>query len=224
MDDAFPYADILILALIAGFVLLRLRGVLGQKIGHGFESPAAEPKRVEQEPLVIQMAEKPRSRGDEEPEAKLAAALPSESARQAAGSIRASDPQFTLQAFLAGAKMAFEMVFDAFVKGDRDTLKMLLSQKLFDFFAGELDKRKHEDRVEETTLLAVLSQEIKDISVEKSTARVVVKFVSEQVTVVRDKEGKIVEGDPSSSHHVEDEWTFERDITSRNPNWKIIDT
>lgn len=220
-DSGFPYADIIILALIAGFVLLRLRAVLGQK--SGFDQPSIAAYRPEPETPVVQVSA-PVSAEAESAETKLIAAIADGAVRDGINAIKAADKDFTLSHFMDGAKAAFEMVFDAFTKDDRDTLKMLLSPELFSTFAAELDKRRAMETYPETTLLALVSQEVTGASLYKNTARIIIRHVSEQVSVVRDKQDKIVDGDPSHAQHVEDKWTFERDISSRSPNWKIIET
>ena len=126
--------------------------------------------------------------------------------------------------FLQGARAAYEMVFDAFVKGDKQTLKMLLSDTLCQEFSRELDARKGQETQSETTLVSVKAKDITNAVLDRNTARLTVHFESEQVTVVRNSKGEIVEGNPSDIHHVEDHWVFERDVTSKNPNWKIIET
>src|SRR5579885_2144731 len=159
MSDGFPYGDIIILALIAGFVLLRLRAVLGQKIGHD-TPPFSEFQPAETDSPIVQVGEKlkntiPAHDADE----KVVAAIGDPKVRDGIMAIKAADKDFSLAAFLEGAKGAFEMVFDAFVKDDRDTLKLLLSPELFNTFASELDKRKTMENHPETTLLALVSQE-----------------------------------------------------------------
>jgi predicted lipid-binding transport protein (Tim44 family) len=224
MSEAIPYADIIILALIAGFILLRLRNVLGQKTGHedpGFFKRPPPPERG-QEPIV-QVGEKvlkPKPPAED----TYLETLSDGSLTKTLQEIKAKDPQFSATAFMDGARSAFEMVFDAFNKGDRQTLKLLLSDDLHRQFAGELDARDQEAVRRETTLVAIPTRELQRASLSGNLARLTVRYVSEQVTVGRDGEGTMVEGDPSEIHHVEDEWTFERDITSKNPNWKIIET
>ncbi len=145
-----------------------------------------------------------------------------DSAGEGVAAIRVADPMFDAASFLEGAKIAFEMVFDAFNKGDKATLKTLLAPAVYDEFASEIEARQNQDSRHETTLVSVESTRIAGAAKDKNQARLTVRFVSEQITVVRSKEGKIIEGDPSQVDRVEDEWLFERDITSRNPNWKIM--
>ncbi|NBX02868.1 MAG: Tim44 domain-containing protein [Alphaproteobacteria bacterium] len=231
MSDGIPYADILILALVAGFILLRLRSVLGAKNeGDGPEFfkkdlRPAEPKEIhEVRDTVIQLdqhALKQKPREDFDP---LLATITDEQKLSVIAAMKERDPQFTATAFADGATRAFEMVFDAFAKGDKPTLKMLLSDSLYDGFCGEIDARSSEDEKHETTLLSVKATDIAAVSLENNIAKITMRLESEQVTVVRDSSGAIVGGDASDVHHVQDEWVFERDVTSKSPNWKIIET
>src|SRR5262249_1597859 len=138
--------------------------------------------------------------------------------------IKSKDPLFSATDFLRGARMAFEMVHDAFGKGDKETLSMLLADALFKEFTGEIDKNAGLAQKIETTLVSVIARDITEANLSGNIARLRVHFTSEQVHLVRDKDGKIIEGDPSEQHDVEDEWLFERDVSSKNPNWKIIET
>ena len=220
-----PYADLVILALIAGFILLRLRSVLGSKSGDDFFSRGPLDRQPETKPEpVIQVDEKSlKTKLPEEPDTYLAS-LGSSPVAETLRQIKARDPQFTATHFMQGAKMAFEMVFDAFVKGDRQTLKLLLSPSIFQQFSRELDNRDAQENKSETTLVSVTARDITQAMLDRNTARLTVHFESEQVTVVRGPKGDIVEGNPSELHHADDHWIFERDVTSKNPNWKIIET
>jgi predicted lipid-binding transport protein (Tim44 family) len=237
MSEGFPYADIIILALIAGFILLRLRSVLGQKTGHEnpdfFRPKPSDPAKPD---AIIQLVEKieksikPRNNNDKSAEAPnndndlYAKSLEETPLAQDINALKLADPLFNATIFLDGAKMAFEMVFDAFVKGDKQTLSMLLSQDIYNHFVQDIDGREKQENIMETTLLAVTPKEIRSIKLSNNVAQINVCFESEQVTIERGKNGEIVSGDPSDVHHVLDEWTFEREITSKNPNWKIIET
>ena len=219
-----PYADLIILALIAGFILLRLRSVLGSKTDDFFGKK--QPPAIAQADLkpgsVIQLDVKAKPK--EETDTYLMSLGSNSPVAETLRQIKAKDPQFMATGFMQGAKAAFEMVFDAFVKGDRQTLKMLLSDAIFQQFSRELDLRDAKENKSETTLVSVSPKEISHAALDKNTARITVHFESEQVTVVRSPKGDIVEGNPSELHHAEDQWVFERDVTSKNPNWKIIET
>jgi predicted lipid-binding transport protein (Tim44 family) len=225
MSDGLPYADIVILALIAGFILLRLRSVLGQKMGPDQQPGFEQRPQDEQSPIVQMAASAARQLAeDKTKDEQVLADIESAAVRDGLRLIKVQDREFSASGFLTGAKSAFEMVFDAFNKDDRDTLKTLLAPEIYNLFASELDRRKTEESYSETTLLAVVSEEITAATLTKSVARISVRFVSEQVTLTRGKKGEILEGDPKASENAESEWTFERDTASRNPNWKIIDT
>ena len=225
MSEQFPYADIIILALIAGFILLRLRSYLGQKTDDDRPNFLEQSKinlPKDSEP-IIQLSEKTiksRPRVDLDP---YVATLSEGSLLQAINDIKAKDPLFNASTFIEGAKMAFEMVFDAFAKGDKQTLAALLSQDIYNDFVRHIEEREKQEQKQETTLLSVTAKEIFQAKLDKNMAQITVHFESEQVTIERGKTGEII-GDPSDTNHIKDEWVFERDVTSKNPNWKIIET
>lgn len=230
MSENFPYADIIIIALIAGFILLRLRSILGQKTGHenpDFFRPNQQEQPQKPEPIIqlVEKTLKPRQPQETIPEYDpYAQKLEGEPIAKDIAELKNANPAFNATTFLDGAKIAFEMVFDAFIKGDKQTLSMLLAQDIYTHFVNDIDARASQETKKETTLLSVVSQDINSIRLDKNIARVAVRFESEQVTVERGKNGEIVSGNPSDVEHVIDEWVFERDITSKNPNWKIIET
>lgn len=226
MSEGFPYADIVILALVAGFILLRLRSILGQKNDN--DKPdflqSSKISVIKDPDPIVQLSDKslkPRPLVDLDP---YASTLSDNNVLQAIKDIKAKDPLFNATSFIEGAKMAFEMVFDAFAKGDKQTLSMLLSQEIYNDFLRHIEEREKQENKTETTLLAVKVQEISRANLDRNIVRFGVRFESEQVTIERAKNGEIVSGDPSDVQHVDDEWVFERDITSKNPNWKIIET
>lgn len=226
MNDGIPFADIIILALIAGFILLRLRATLGQKQGQDETDFAQRFKPIAEakEPIVQILDKTIKNKSKEEPDTGLA--LVSDGTIVAAlKSIKEKDAHFNVTRFIEGAHMAFEMVFEAFAKGDKQTLNMLLAESLAKDFAEEIDARAaNKDRRTDTTLVSIVGKEILQASLAADIARITVKFTSEQITLIRNAKSEIIEGNPSETHHVIDEWVFERDITSKNPNWKIIET
>lgn len=224
-------ADLIVLAAIAIFVLLRLRAVLGHRIGHDQPPPVPrdlpdESDRVVQvspraQPATIEHETPP---AEPSPEAQAALAKLPEDMRTAIEGMTKLDPSFSLPDFLKGARGAFDMVLDAYTQDDRDTLKMLLSKDIFESFKKELDASRKDNRRVDTTLVSILSAEPLEAKLVKNTASITVKFESEQIQIIRDAEGKIIEGDASDIQTVDDEWTFERDLRSSNPNWKIVAT
>jgi len=139
---------------------------------------------------------------------------------------RAKKSGFFLQCqpFFGRGKTRFEIVFDAFVKADKDTLSMLLSKDLCEHFVASTEERKKAETYTETTLLSVRPVDILSVNLDKNIVRLTVSFESEQVALEKNQKGEIISGNPKDVSHVVDEWVFERDINSKNPNWKIIET
>ncbi|MFO1243191.1 MAG: Tim44/TimA family putative adaptor protein [Rickettsiales bacterium] len=219
-------ADLIVLAAIAIFILLRLRSVLGQKIGHDQGASKMKEPLGEDSERVIQIGPKTI---DNDLDETLRQALREpekvpDSLKDSVAALRVIDPGFSLRDFLKGADVAFEMVVQAFAKDQRDTLKQLLSKDLFQQFRDALDARKRDDSYEEVTLVAVLKTEPVSVECKKNIATIVVRFESEQIRVTRGKDGKIISGDPSAIQTADDEWTFEKDMRSSNPNWTIVAT
>lgn len=223
MSDGFPYADLIFLALVAGFIALRLRSTLGKQVGRDPSQLGSILKEKESRTPPSREKELKAALAREE-EAALIAKLDNPTVSSGLVAIKQASPQFNTAEFMGGAKTAFEWVVDAFSKGDKNRLQMLLTPELFRNFAEQLDKNSAEDKKAETTLVSITSQDIVETSLTRNVARVVVKFVSEQIHIMRNAAGEIIEGNASDVILVEDVWTFERDLSSRNPNWKIVDT
>jgi len=223
--ESIPYADIIILALIAGFILLRLRSVLGQK-GEGdntqFFKREAEKDTVK-EPVVHMLGKNRNVLPASETDSYLHT-LKNDKLSTTIADIKAIDSQFSATGFLQGAKMAYEMVFDAFAKGDKKTLEMLLDKPIYDTFSREIDNRDAASEKTEITLVSVKAKDISEATLIGNKARLSVTFDSEQVSLVKDASGKIIQGNPADHDLMDDEWVFERDVSSKNPNWKIIET
>ncbi|MBY0354825.1 MAG: Tim44/TimA family putative adaptor protein [Rickettsiales bacterium] len=223
-------ADIIVLAAIAIFVLLRLRAVLGHKIGHDQPPPVPRDQPDESDRVVQPMPRPlgPVIEGDAQqvvntPEADTALNALSPELRECLSAMKKIDPSFTLTKFLGGSQIAFEMVLDAFATDDRDTLKMLLSKDVYESFRKELETASTDGTRTQTTLVALKSH-LCEATLNKNTARLVVKFESEQIQLVRDAENHVIDGDASDIQNVDDEWTFERDLRSSSPDWKIVAT
>ena len=147
-----------------------------------------------------------------------------EGLRAALEQIRRADRDFSPRRFIQGAQAAFEMVVAAFAKGDTPTLRPLLGDDVYDEFAAAIRDRMAEGQVHETTIVALDAAEIISAEMRSSTARVTVKFVSQQINVVRDKDGEEVGGNASLIERVTDIWTFARNTRSSDPNWALIET
>ena len=259
MSDGFQFYDIIFFALIAIFIILRLRGVLGRRTGQQRQRHPDRFARNEQPPEegqgqapgqgqgeVVQLPDRTRpareAAHDVAPEdispeptaprpmrpAKPEAAPEQDDAvgglRAGLEQIRRADHEFSPKRFVQGAQGAFEMVVDAFAKGDTATLRPLLGDDVYDEFAAAIRERIADGHVQETTIVALDAAEIISAEMRSSTARVTVKFVSQQINVVRDKDGEEVGGDPSLIERVTDIWTFARNTRSSDPNWALIET
>ena len=225
MSDGIPYADIVIMALVAGFILLRLRSVLGDKIGNDKPSYFNKPVQPERKDTIVQLDDKglkPKIRL-QEPDAYMAS-VKDEQVISAITAIKLRDPEFSATHFLEGAKGAYEMVFDAFARGDKDTLKFLLDTQVYQQFTDALAEVEKLEGKTETTLISAKAQDITHAELNGNIARLTVHIHSEQVHVTRNAAGEIVGGDASLIHSIDDDWSFERDVTSKNPNWKVVET
>jgi len=226
MSDGIPYADIVIMALVAGFILLRLRGVLGDKIGNDKPSYFNKPAQTtgDRKETIIQLDDKSLKTKLRQESDPYMLTVKDDGVASAIALIKTKDPEFSATDFLEGAKGAFEMVFDAFSREDKDTLKFLLSTRVYQEFGEALNEAQSVGTKNETTLISVKAHAITSAELVGMMARLTVAISSEQVHVTRNAEGVIVDGDASQIHAIEDEWTFERDVTSKNPNWKVIET
>lgn len=217
MEGGFSYGDIIVIGVIAAFILLRYRAMLGEKTGRDTTQTPAPMNEFER---VIQL-----------PAAKMPAMELKKDDLAAYGSLaeqfvamRAIDREFSPDEFMMGARAAFEMVIESFTKADRDTLKMLLSPELYKSFDQSLTDARAAGRINATTLVAITKADITEAKLSGTVATITVDFVSEQIQLIRDPEGKILEGDPSEQHRVEDNWVFTRNLASADPNWKIIES
>ena len=134
-------------------------------------------------------------------------------------------PGFNREKFLTGAERAFEIIISAFSKGDVETLEMLVSKSLLKKFQEIIEKRKAEGITSETDFIGFDDVEITNAKISKSeVAKITVRFVSEQVNILKNKDGEVIEGDENFIQNITDSWTFERALTSTNPNWLLVST
>jgi predicted lipid-binding transport protein (Tim44 family) len=138
--------------------------------------------------------------------------------------IRGADAKFDPVDFVAGARVAFDMIVGAFAQGDTKALRPLLADQVFANFAGAIEERNRNKQRHETTLVGILSADIVGAALKGDEAQVTVKFVSQQINVTKDQEGRIIDGDPSEVANISDIWTFARQVKSRDPNWALTAT
>jgi predicted lipid-binding transport protein (Tim44 family) len=221
MGDGFNYLDILLLAMVAGFVLLRLRSVLGRRTGHERPPATLGEREVEEEGKVVALPERNRRPA---PEAAAAEKLAGGPAAAGLTRIQVADRSFDPKGFVEGAKAAYELVVTAFAAGDRTALKPLLSKDVFGDFDHAIGEREAAGHRQETTLVGIKSAEIVDADLKGRIAEVTIRFVSEIINATRAADGSVVAGNPNAVDQVTDVWTFARDTRSSDPNWTLIGT
>jgi predicted lipid-binding transport protein (Tim44 family) len=135
-----------------------------------------------------------------------------------------ADRTFEVKSFLEGAKMAYEMIVTAFAQGDRKTLKPLLSKDVYDGFATAIAEREKADETVETQIVGIDKADIMTASLHARRASITVRFQSQMITVRRNGDGEVIEGDERAIRDITDVWTFDRDVTARDPNWRLVAT
>jgi len=196
MNYSFEYIDIILLAMIAGFIFLRLRGILGKRTG--FEGKA--PSQFEKVLNNIQTEKKV--------------------------TIKENFDEESQREFLKGAKIAYETIITDFSDNDNKLIasKPLLSKKIHDQFEEALQERSKRGHFAEITFIGVNSAKIKEHKKIDKILNVTVDFVSEVITCIKDQNKKVISGDPEKIKKIYDTWVFSRDTTSGNPNWQLVDT
>lgn len=225
MSGDFQFFDIIILAMIAGFLVLRLRSVLGRRDGHENDLRDQLNKRNQapaenDDDNVVHLPD----RGEHADVDSAPAFDPDDPASAGLTQIRVADPSFQPDQFSEGAKGAFEMILNAFAAGDRKTLKGLLSPDVMRNFDDVISERERNGEVLEETIVGIRKAEIVEGAMDGHNAIVTVKFRSEQISALRDAEGNIIDGNPNEIIEVTDFWTFSRDTRSSDPNWTLIGT
>jgi len=193
MSYSFEYIDIILLAMIAGFIFLRLRGILGKKTG--FEEDIDSSFAHEAPPTKQNV--------------DLNANTFDDNARKE---------------FVKGARIAYETIITNFANGKLKDIKSLLDKNVYQQFEEAIKDRDAKSYSSETTFIGINSAEVKEHQQNKNMLEVTVEFVSEIISCVKDKDNKIVSGDPEKIKKVLDTWKFSKDSRSNNPNWLLIDT
>jgi predicted lipid-binding transport protein (Tim44 family) len=219
---------------LAVFIFLRLRSVLGQRTGH--ERPPFErsPRNVAQGAQDSNVVPIPGSVIDQAPLAPTAEVAPSDrwkgiaepgsALAQGLDAIVAQDSSFDPRHFVSGARGAYEMIVLAFANGDRRSLKDLLSSEVYDSFDAAIKEREKNEQKTETRFVSIDKAELAGAELRDRTAQLTVRFVSQMISATRDKAGNIVDGSADTVADITDVWTFARDISSRDPNWKLVGT
>ena len=197
MSNSFGYLDIILLAMIAGFIILRLRNILGRKTGH-------------QEKVFTNFNEKKFEKFKEEIKKNQ----------------NKKNTDFDIsqkKQFLKGAEIAYETIITAFSKGDKSGLKGLLTKSMADNFNSAIEDRNIKKIKSELTFVGIKSSTIEKFEKTAEALFFTVKFVSEIISVKKDRDNKIIEGDPNKIRTVIDHWKFTKKISSSNPNWHLAE-
>ena len=213
--------QLLVLAAIAVFLILRLRSVLGSR--EGFEKPPV--------PLQPSAAEKAQRRGFEVieggPDRDISDHAPDGSeAAHALAAMKMAEPGFSVSEFLQGARGAYEMILMAFETGDLEKVRDFLSEDVFESFEAVVQARREQGLTVDATFMGIRELTLHDATFDRDTrqADIAVRYVGEMTSVVRNDEGEIVEGDPKSVKKMRDVWTFSRQMGSNDPNWQLVAT
>lgn len=220
MGDGFVFVEILIFAMIAAFLVYRLRSVLGRRTGEERQRPnpfTARPNNQPDNVVAMPNRERPVPNAAPSPDEPVSLATALEQ-------IKAADPSFDEKYFLQGARGAFQMIVEAFAKGDTATLRPLLSDEVYDNFARAVRERQAAGETLETRIETITDADVVEARMDGRTALVTVKFVSEQMNVVRNSAGAVVDGDPNSVIEAVDVWTFARNTRAGDPNWALVET
>ena len=196
MNYSFEYIDIILLAMIAGFIFLRLRGILGRRTGR-------------EESLSSQFGRELDKKKSQKEEVKVGLDKFDDDAKDQ---------------FIEGAKIAYEKIIVAFAKGEKNILKPLLSTKIYKNFSDAIDKRNKENLKAELTFVGVKSAKIKNFEKKDNIYIFTVNIISEIIACKKDKNNKIVEGNPDIIKTANDVWKFSKNMWSTNPNWYLIET
>lgn len=229
---SFDPLNILLLA-VALVVFWRLRSVLGTRTGTekppfdlfgSKRGPQDTPGTVTRLPEAAPVPA--NDLGDREPPPPVWKGYAEESSTLAAALTRMaeSDPGFSPRSFIEGANVAYEMIIEAFAKGDKAELKNLLSREVFEGFSRAIDTRLSQGHRVDSRFVGIDKATIQQATLAGRKASITVEFVSELISATYDKEGEVIDGDPKEIRQVTDVWTFERDLGSRDPNWKLVAT
>ena len=212
MNDGFAFFDIIIFAMLAIYLVFQLRRVLGRKTG--MEKPPTNEFTEEKESTSQHENIIPLHDGNQE-QTVTASGI---------ARLRQLDTNFNEREFISGSRSAFTWIVSAFADGDAMKLEPLLGPKLFKSFKQAILERTSAGEKLETNIITIKSAQINEVVVDGHTATVTVEFISDQIKVLRDSEENIIDGDADTIESLTDLWTFNRDITSTNPNWILTRT
>jgi predicted lipid-binding transport protein (Tim44 family) len=227
---------ILLLAAVAVLIILKLRSVLGQRTGR--ERPPYDPysapdavrngnsagDKVVSLPQRNAEPARPPEPAEASPDRYAGFALPGSAVSQGLDAIAAADKTFDVKQFIAGARAAYEMIVTAYATGDRRSLKSLLERDVYDGFETVIRQREARSETVDTRFVSIDASEIINAQLRGKMAQITLRFVSQLVSATRNRNGNVIDGSADSVTSVTDIWTFAREVTSRDPNWKLVAT
>ena len=198
MSSGIEYIDIILLAMIAGFIILRLKNILGRKTGFQRKPDLGRSSAIFDAVLHDHANNKNNNKTK----------------------LNQEEEKF----FLNGARISYETIISALAAGDKKTLKLLTGREMYDEFLQALEERNKKQLKYETTFIGIKSANIKEFKKENSVYKITVGFVSEMISCIKDKDNNIVEGNPDIIKTVKDVWKFSKNMWSHNPTWYLVDT
>lgn len=232
MENGVTLLNLILLAVAVG-VLFKLYSVLGKRTGQEREpyDPYSRPNGSSGDDKVVTLPRRDRtpgeSGGEKEPDhARSWRGIAPEGSDLAHDltELSLADRSFDPDAFLEGARTAYEMIVTAFASGDRETLKPLLSEDVLGNFDEAIKAREEKGLTVDQNLIGIDKAEIRKVAMDGSVARITIRFESQMTSCTKNADGVVVEGDPVTERKVTDIWTFERDVKSRDPNWRLVST
>lgn len=209
---------IVAVAMVAGVILFRLYTVLGRRTGNERERLSRFDTANKAADSVVALPDRNRLRGD------ATAARPLDDIEQAMMDIKLADRTFETEHFVNGAKKAHELIVTAYAKGDRETLRPLLSDEVFDAFDHAIKDRQSRGETVKFTLVGYKDAKISHASLKGRTAEITLNFVVQFISSTSNASGAVIEGDPAAVRDVTDVWTFSRDLRGSDPNWTLVAT
>lgn len=235
MDNGFDIYTLLFL-ILAVVIFLRLKNVLGRRTGNERQPPdpyaARDAKSNGAQPAgrdtVVPLHQGPGAEMDEDTvsiEDRIKDFAPKNSPlANGLMDIGKSDLNFDPAQFLTGAKAAYEMIVVAFAEGNKRALRQLLGKEVYEGFVGALEERAERGEKVDSSFIGIDKANMIEAELKRKSAQITVKFISQLITSTIDKEGKVIDGDPKKVREVTDIWTFARDLSTRDPNWKLVAT
>ncbi len=207
MNSFFPFLDIIILGLLALFLGFRLKNLLGDRSGYGEDVNNLETyneKKSDNNNVINLNKKKISGEGLE--------------------FLKKGDPNFSKEEFIIGAKQAFKIIIEAFVDSDVEKLKPLIDYELLKSFTKSISEREARQEKQFVDIISIIELDIVNISLNDNVASISIKIESEQIKYTIDKNDKIIDGNKDVSEIIKDKWVLERDISSNDPNWKLVET